>query len=377
MIASGTTIRSRTKRVLHRAACIAAILALVPLAAGAQASFAPASGNRLLLLVAAPANPAAAAREARFVEELVLALDGVSVERIDLGGGFAFLPLADQLDRVVPIAGERRAAATVWIRESGTGRALLHLVVPGAGRAPVRVAEIDPGIDAQAANALVARQLLRETRVFEPPEPPPSPAPTEADAEAPWDAPAPRPAPAPEPPRPEWGLAALAVAGGGVAVYDGPSVQLGALLGVEWQPVEGLFSRLSVAGKAGPRNELEDGVVTGWGMELALSAGYGWRLGPIALGPFAAVSAYRTALDVSLGGGDHKAFLWWGFRGAAGLDLRIPIGRHAAIVLEGGIGGSPSRRVIERRSDGSRILATPYVDWSAALGFVALLDGKP
>jgi hypothetical protein len=160
-------------------------------------------------------------------------------------------------------------------------------------------------------------------------------------------------------------------------VYDGPSVQLGALLGVEWQPVQGLFSRLSFAGKAGPRDELEDGVVTGWGMELALCAGYGWRLGPIALGPFAAVSASRTTLDVALGAGERKSFSWWGFRGAAGIDLRVPIGRHAAIVLEGGIGGSPSRQVLERRSDGSRILATPYVDWSAALGFVALLDGKP
>jgi hypothetical protein len=357
-------------RPVHRAFHIAALFALVPLAGNAQQQPTPAPSDRLLLLVDAATDRASTEREARFAEELALVLDGAAVERIDLGPDFAALPLADQLVRIGPAAAERKAAAALWIRDPGPGRVLLHLVVLSTGRALVRVVEIDTGTVTEAGLALAARELIREAHVLDLSPPPPQPEPTPAPAAASCPA-------APPAHRPEWGLAVDAVANGGVAAYAGPSLQFGALLGAEWQPVDGLFSRLSLSGKAGPRAETRDGIVTGWGLELALAIGYGWRIGPIAAGPFLSVSGSRTAVDMALGTGNRRSFSWWSFRGAAGLDLRVPLGRRAAIVAEGGLGGIPNQSVFERRSDGSTILSTPHVDWSASLGMVVFLDLGP
>jgi hypothetical protein len=355
--------------------CVAALAVLVPLAANAQQPPAPAPADRLLLLVDAATDPASAEREARFLEELALVLDGVAVERIDLGPDFAALPLADQLVRMGPAAAERKAAAALWIRDPGPGRVLLHLVVLSAGRALVRVVEIDSGAVTEAGLALAARELIREAHVLDlspsPSLPQPQPAPGPAPAAAPC------PAVTPPSRRPEWGLAVQAVANGGAAAYAGPSLQFGALIGAEWQPLDGLFSRLSLSGKAGPRAETHDGIVTGWGLELALAAGYDWRIGPIAAGPFVSVSGSRTAVDMALGTGDRRSFSWWSFRGAAGLDLRVPLGRRAALVAEGGVGGIPNQSVFKRRSDKSTILSTPHLDWSASLGVVVFLDLEP
>jgi hypothetical protein len=363
------------RRLARSASCAVALVALLPLAAAAQPAPTPVAESRTLLLVDAAPTPQALEREARFFEELALAVDGVSVQRVDLGGDFGFLPLTEQLVRILPAAAERGAAAAVWIRESGAGRVLLHLVVLSEARELVRAVELDPGQGTESGLALAARELIREAHALN--LGPATPAAVASPA-APPAAPVAAICPATEPPpseRPEWGLATLAVVNGGVAAYEGPSIQYGVALGVEWQPVDGLFTRLSFSGKAGPRDELGDGVVTGWGMELGLAAGYGWRLGPIALGPFLGLAGSRTALDVALGTGERRSYSWWGFRAALGLDLRVPLGRCAALVAEGAIGGLPSRSTFVRTSDGSEFLSTPYVDWSASLGAVVLLDG--
>jgi hypothetical protein len=355
------------RRGIRTTALVGLSLAVLAPAAAAQPDGA-APTERVLLLVDAAADPDAIRREERLAEELALALDGFAVQRIDLGGDFGFQPLADQLARVGPPASERGAAAAVWIRDAGSGRTMLHVAVLAAGQTSVRVVAFDSGASTEAELALAAREMLREARVIDLPEPAAAPVPPPAAAAAPC------PPVAPPAGRPEWGLATLATAGGGVALYDGPSVRGGAALGVEWQPLDRLFARLAFAGAIGPRAELRDGVVTGWALELALAVGYGWRLGPIALGPFAAIAGSRSAVDVALGAGERRSYSWWGFFGALGLDLRVPLGRRAALVAEGAVGGSPSQTALERRSDGGAILSTPYIGWSAAVGAVVLLD---
>ena len=189
-------------RLARSASCAVALAALVPLAAGAQPAPAPAAEGRLLLLVDAAPTPQALEREARFFEELSLAVDGVSVQRADLGGDFGFLPLTEQLLRILPAAAERGAAAAVWIRDSGAGRVLLHLVVLSEARELVRAVELDPGQGTEAGLALAARELLREAHVLDLPpltrEPGPPPTAAIVDASAATWCPAPTP-PAPRP----------------------------------------------------------------------------------------------------------------------------------------------------------------------------------
>jgi hypothetical protein len=348
----------------------AALAALVPVRAPADE--AQAQKRPVLLLVSTASDAASAGREIRFLDELALAIDGVSVERVQAGDpGFAVLPLADQIALIRPLAGQRAALAATWIRATAPDRVLLHVVALSEGRAVVRVVEAGPGAVAESQLALATRELLREAHLLDQaapaPQPPSCPAPASAAV-------CPLPA---ESKRPEWGAVSLLVADGGIAGQTGPSFQLGMGLGLEWQPEERLFARLSLAGKAGPRAELRDGIVTAWSVEPGLAVGYGWLLGAVAIGPFVGLAAPWTAADMVFEQGDTHGYSWWDFRGTVGLDARLPVSRIAAIVIEGAASVLANHQTFERRSDGSTILATPYAGWSASAGAVFFVDAEP
>ncbi|MCP4676600.1 MAG: autotransporter domain-containing protein [Deltaproteobacteria bacterium] len=344
----------------------AAILAFTQ-AAGAEEADADKANRPVVVVFMVAGDTVAKQREQQFVTDLELLLEGLEVERVETGvEDFLSLPLQEQLERIKPFAVMYKAVAITWIEDSGPDLTLLHLVALSTGRALVRIVETERGPNAASELALAARELLGEAYLFDPS--PKSPAVSKVVARVKEDV-----VSAPtsvEDPR--WGVMPYFSVGAGVYGHEGPSLHLGVGLALELRIIGGFFSRIFFAGSIGPRERVDDGVVTGLGWEAGLAAGYNWRLGQFSLGPVLGVAATRTAVDMALDQGDSDTYSWWNFHGSLGLDLRWRATENLAIVADVFAGAYPIQEAFLRRSDLSIVLETPYIDWGILIGIVFL-----
>ena len=128
--------------------------------------------------------------------------------------------------------------------------------------------------------------------------------------------------------------------------------------------------RALLLGKIGPWERSDDDLVLGWRAALRLEVGYLWRAGIFGVGPIASVSVLFSSIAMSLGAGDSQTHDWWSFRGALGFEIRWQLAGRVALLIDLLAGGFSSSEKFVRRSDGSTVLQTPYMDLAGTLGVV-------
>ena len=100
------------------------------------------SGTPVVLVVQVGQSQADVAREARFVTDLGLNIDGFSIQEIPAPAeAFVEMPLSRQIALVKPLMNRWRAVAAMWLHAVSEEILLLQVVVLDTGRALVRLFE--------------------------------------------------------------------------------------------------------------------------------------------------------------------------------------------------------------------------------------------
>jgi len=304
-----------------------------------------------------------AAREARFVDELRLTLDGFEIAVREHGAeDFAALPLRSKLEWIESAADSRDAVATIWLEIAAADAVLLYVVALSTGRAFIRIVEVADSPGAERELAIAAGELLGQVYLL---EPGPVWAPVDAAVDQVLDRAA---ALRERERRTAVGAAAFFTMGGGLYPADGGWLRLGGGAALEVRPVGGLLVRAGLAVVGGPFEDPDDGTIRGFGLHPEIGLGHLWSLGRLRLGPVATAAMPRSTVTLTLGRGAAHTASWWSFRGAAGLQARIDLGPAVALFLEPVIGIWSNRRAFERVSDASTALLTPLIDGAASLG---------
>ncbi|MCP4675071.1 MAG: hypothetical protein GY854_06120 [Deltaproteobacteria bacterium] len=342
---------------------ISGLIAFLVLTTSARAE---PSGTTLLVLAVAD-DAESGEREKRFVTEMELGLDGIEVRLLPVGEpGFVQLSLAEQLDRVRPLAERIGAVATTWIEETDTNIVLLHLVALDSGRALVRIVEAKRVPGAEAELALAACELLGEAYLFSPPPADEAvgkviAAVKEEIVVLPNE-------------YPRYGVAPLVGLGGGVHGHEGASLKMNVGAAAEIWMTSGIFLRCSVVATVGPHEQTHDGIAMERGVEPGLSIGYDWRIGRVAIGPLLGLFVPWSRLDVTVGTGGPHSFSDWNFHATLGLDLRMALTNNLELFVDGSIGAFARQEIGTRLSDGSTVLASPIIDWTTVAGFLIFIN---
>jgi hypothetical protein len=165
----------------------------------------------------------------------------------------------------------------------------------------------------------------------------------------------------------------LVMVSGGIHGHEGPHTRVGGGVAAEWRALPQLFLRLGLVAGKGPDARVPDGVVIGHSVAPGLELGYGWEFGPVALGPLFYLGAPWTHVSMMLGGGDEQSFSFFSVRTAFGLEIRLELSPDLAVFVAGKAGFLPLRESFERASDGTTVLATPFVDWDVVIGLTAYI----
>jgi len=365
---------------------VSLVLPAVPASATAQGDVAepipasePPAEVPVLLMLQTAAGPEAAAREERFVEELEMVLDGVSIQvERPSDPAFAANALADQITHVRAMIEKHGAVAATWLTEASPDLLLLHLVVVSTGRALVRLVETRPRPGFETDLALAARELLGTAFLFDRAPGPvggdPIAAVVESVRERAAPANLPPPPPAPEPDLPGWGLAAEIRFEAGIAGAAGPRLYPGGALALERRMFEGLYGRLSAAAYGGPvGSRRSDEEILEWAVQPGMALGYRWDVGAGTIGPWLEAQALLSNVTTRVDGGERQEFRSWRIRAAAVLDARIHVSDRVDLLLAAAVSGTPQRDVYRRELSEKVMLASAYLGLEGRVGIVVHL----
>jgi hypothetical protein len=352
----------------------------------------------VLLVLQTATTPKGASREQRFVKELGIALDGVSI-RMERPAtpDFDTLTLGEQIEHVRSLISKHGAVAATWLTEVSPELLLQHLVVISTGRALVRLIEIRAKAGFEADLALAARELLGTAFLFDQPPgpaddpvgrvvesvreqaaPPPPPLVGELPPE-PLPEPPPGPPPA-QPPAPDpWAIGVQPRIEGGAVGSIGPSLLLGGALTIERRMVAGLWGRLLVGVHGGPfGSHAEDEEIRELAFLSGLGLGYLFDLGGVSLGPVLEAQVVNSRVTTRYEGGPWQTFRSWRVRAGALLDLRVSVSDRVALLAAGGLAATPMQDVYLREITEETIVASPHLSWEGRLGLVVYSgSGQP
>ncbi len=354
---TGQTLCSR-----GRALFIATLLVVV----SASPTWTRADEWRDVLVFTTAADEAGRTREAQFVAELRLALDGVRVLRVQpKAHDFVTKALGEQVHLVREELERHHGLAATWLSTLSEDLVLVHMVVLSSGRILVRMIEGNPRRTGFAVDlAMASRELLGTAFLFEPT--PRVDRGVERVIESVRQRAAQRPLP-----QGNGSLLALARSGGGLAGYHGPSLLLGGQLGVELRISEGLYGRALGGLMGGPLNA--SGAAPDIRTRLALAgvgATYLWSMGSLRLGPVLELSPTWTSLRIQPIEAKAQTFSLWGINAELGPEVRVAFGDHAELAAAGLASWSPRRKVLRLASSRETLVATPTLAWGVSLGVV-------
>ncbi len=304
-------------------------------------------GGDVLVLELAGA-PEAQASEQRFVEELSLALDELSVAPRPLDApGFVRAPLTAQVARVRPLLGDGRSVAVAWLDQLGPSQLGLAVVFVTDDRAVVRLVQAEvtgPG-EAEAELALAAREILWSAL---------GPPPAELAVAPPAPSAEPAPVVASTDPRL---LGARVTAVGEVALLgaEGPGPRFGLEAALDLFVQDRLGVGLGVAGATSALGEVEGTEVRVSRITPALRA----QLWTLPLAPFAQVGVPFTWLQVP---GDVAVMV----------TPRVSVGvtgHWGSLMVEGRVGYLFFRDVLELYSTGNLVYDSGRVEVGLSVGW--------
>ncbi len=325
------------------------------------------TGGAVLLVLAVANSDEAKARERNFVTEMGLGLDGIQIQLLQIGEeSFSRLSLAEQLERIRPMAESSGAVATTWIEDAGQNTILLHLVALDSGRALVRIVEAERGAGVAAELALTACELLGAAYLF-------GPAPQGEAMKKVVSAVQEEIVSLPKQ-YPRVGILPLFGGGGGVYGHVGASLQLDVGAALELWITAGLFIRAGVVAEVGPQERIHDGIVMERGFEPGLGVGYSWKLGSVGLGPILGLHAPWSKLDATVGAGRPQSFSDWNFHATLGVDFRVAITDYLALFADAAMGMFARQEAGVRLSNGETVIASPIVDWNILVGAAILVN---
>jgi hypothetical protein len=328
------------------------------------------------------ADPEAAVREDRFVDELSMVLDGVSIQvERPADPEFAEHALGDQIAHVRTLIDKHGAVAATWLTEASPDMLLLHLVVVSTGRALVRLVETRPRPGFETDLALAARELLGTAFLFDRAPGPAQGDPIATVVESVRQEAAP-PAPAPvvqvgptqpesHPPEPSWAVAAELRFEGGIVDARGPRLYPGGALALDRRMFEGLHGRLSAMAYGGPLgSRRDDEEILEWAIQPGMALGYLFDLGWSSLGPWVEAQALLSNVTTQVDGGERQEFRSWRIRLGVILDLRIEVSGRVDLLMAAGLIATPQRDVYRRELSDKVMLASSYLSWEGRMGIV-------
>jgi hypothetical protein len=337
----------------------------------------------VLLMLTTATEPTGSDRERKFVEELGMAIDGVTI-RIERPADpeFATHALGDQIAHVRTLIDKHGAVAATWLTEASPDMLLLHLVVVSTGRALVRLVETRarPGFESDLA--LAARELLGTAFLFDraPGQPADDPIATVVESVREQAAPAPPPPvvvaqPPPPPPEPPgWAIGAELRFEGGLAGAEGPRLYPGGALVLERRMHEGLHGRLSAAAYGGPLGgRRADEEILEWAVQPGMGLGYLFEPGAVALGPWIEAQALLSNVSTQVEGGERQEFRSWRIRGAAVFDVRFRISSRVDLLLAAALIATPQQDVFRRELSDKVMLASAYLSAEGRAGLLVHL----
>ena len=125
---------------------------------------------------------------------------------------------------------------------------------------------------------------------------------------------------------------------------------------------------IHIAGKIGPRESQDDGMLLGLRTEFGAIAAYLFRIGDFSLGPYGEATAIRNTLNSVLGVGEWDEANWWSFRGALGMEMTLKLSEQLSIFADWTFGGNTNRKTFERVSTKTKVLRTPLMDYMFTIG---------
>jgi hypothetical protein len=310
------------------------------------------SGRPVLLFLCVGEDEESRALETGFLEQLELVLLDFEVQKARiLGGGFPGRALSEQLDTIRPFAERTGAGIAAWIEQTSSSAISLHLTALSRGRSWVRTVEVAGGPGSEAELAMAVLELLVQEKLS-------GSGAHGHDVQ--------------QPPgfRQRLGLMPFFRVTDGLFGHEGRWLHLGGGVAAEWWPAPRFFVRGQVAVKKGPLDRFADGEVNGMEVEPGVALGCLFRAGRLEWGPQVGMSAPWYNFRLQLGSGDAHSYSWWSVRWSAGFDLRLLLSESIAIAVSVEAGAFPNKEEFYRVSDGSTVLATPFVEWAATVGIV-------
>jgi len=347
--------------------------------AGSSPETSPKTTAPVLLVLKTAPTPKGASREERFVKELGIVLDGVTI-RMERPANpeFGTLALGEQIEHVRSLIAKHGAVAATWLTEVSPDLLLQHLVVISTGRALVRLIEIRAKTGFEADLALAARELLGTAFLFDqPPGPATDPVGRVVESVREQAAPPPTvvaPPPSDLSPPGNWMIGAELRLEGGVVGHAGPSLLLGGALMLERRMVAGLCGRLSIGVSGGPFGaRADDEEIQELVFQTGLGLGYLFDLGRVSLGPVLEAQTANTKVTTKIEGGSEQVFRSWRVRAGAFLDMRVHLSSRADLLLDAGITGTPMQDVYFTEISRETMFASPHLSWEGRLGLVVQL----
>ncbi len=160
-----------------------------------------------------------------------------------------------------------------------------------------------------------------------------------------------------------------ATVGGALHEREGRSLFLGGGLGWLTTFPVGVFFSPQVTGFGGPRERLDDGMVSGYGIISSLSFGYHFRSKRAAIGPAIGAGVKWHKLDFVFDDVDDISRSVISFRGSVSVDGHVFITEHLALAMRLDLGFLSNPEAFRKSSDNEIVLRTPWLEGALFAGF--------
>jgi len=316
-----------------------------------------------MLVIPVAQDEAGRAGESLFGDELRLALDGIAVAFVDADVDrerFEALPLSEQLAVVRALLESRRGLAATWLSQGSRTSVLLHVAVFSAGRVLVRIVEGDPSRPGFATDlAMAARELLGTAYLFER-------APEQESVARVVDNVRQRVSSKTR--SVGWALSTAAQTEAGLGWFRGPSLTVGASLGVERGARDGWVPHLSLAGQRGFLDGTLSRDLASVAVDVGAGATYRLDYDPVRVGLALDLHLVWSSVSVQATPTSENTLGLWTVRADVGPEVRLRVVADVELLLRVNAGFYGRRRRLTLQSTGERLFDAPFVTWGAAVG---------
>jgi hypothetical protein len=156
---------------------------------------------------------------------------------------------------------------------------------------------------------------------------------------------------------------------GAIHERKGPNLLVGGGLAWVTEFSSGWFFSPSVTGFGGPREHMEGGMVSGFGIISSLSGGYHFHNSRAAIGPAVGVGVKWQRLDAVFDDAEDQSQSVVNFRGSVSIDGHVFITSHLALAMRLDLAFLSNPTEFRKSADTDVFLITPWLEGAVFAGF--------